>query len=196
MKTEGLGKKTTSELKAGKQPTEVLVRDKKPFTLELRAVTARLDRHVISPLARLLSTASMLMACYWLWVFSQCPVANIEVSESILQRNFAMDYGSEVAFLCFGFLYGLAAMVVVLYLARFLWNIGEAWLKKWLSDNLNLLLRYLVLMLVITGSVEEIPRLKTMTLTYASHMSVMVRSVLYKTQNRASNFADFVRAVK
>ncbi|MEZ0372912.1 MAG: hypothetical protein ACAI44_27720 [Candidatus Sericytochromatia bacterium] len=159
-------------------------------------MTARLDRHVVSPLARLLSTASMLMACYWLWVFSQCPVVSIEVSESILQQNFAMDYGSEMAFLCFGILYAPAVMLLVLYLARFLWNIGDAWLKKWISDNLNLMLRYLVLMLVITGSVDEIPRLKTMTLSYASHMSVIVKSVMYKSQNRASNFADFVRAVK
>ena len=178
--------------------TEGLYADKKTktFTEELKTVTAKLDQQVVSPVGRYLSTFAMFFGLYWLYRFYQCPIAKIEISESFLQKNYAMDYGSEVAFLCFGFLFFLWVMTLAMYLARWIWNLAEAYFKHWLSNHLNFLLRYLVLVMIMYVSLDDIPLIKTKVITYQMEISVMFKTVAYKTQNRAHNFSNFVDAVK
>lgn len=170
--------------------------DKPSMSAALKAVTAKLDQKVLSPLGRYLALGARLLLIYWLWQFYLCKVPPVEISQGLLQKCFDMDYGSEISFLCTGFLFGIFALSGIMYMARWIWNYAEGYLKKWLSYNLNLLLRYLVLFLLLLASISEIPHFKTWVVTCQTHVEVTLKAVIYKSHTRAQNFGDFVESVK
>lgn len=170
--------------------------EKPSLATALKATTAKLDQKLLSPLGRYLGLFAQLLLVYWLWQFSICKVPPVEVSQGLLQKCFSMDYGSEISFLCTGLLFGMFALSGILYIARWIWNYAEGYLKKWLSPNLNLLLRYSVVFLLLWASISEIPRLKTWVVSWQADVEVTVKAVFYKSHTRAQNFGDFVEAVK
>lgn len=155
----------------------------------------RLDRW-LPRLRRGLSWMLRGLAAYWVWCYFRWPAEPVGLSISRLEQIYRLDYGSEIAFLSSGFLFGMFALSILLYFAGWLWNLAEAQLRQLLPLTWFPLARQLIGLLLMSLSLNQIPRLKQLEQRWETEARIAIQAVMYKSQTRAASFGEFVVRVQ
>lgn len=165
-------------------------------TKRLKKLQRTVREQLLPHVHGLLNYAVIAAGIYWLFRFSSFRVQRGTLPESWMAKGYELDYGSGIAYLCFGALLAILLSLGLVYLTRYVWNICESWMQKWVPLSLVPIARTSAVLLILLASMREIPRIKTYAYGHYSHVSVLIASVTYKSQTRAQNFGDFVDFVK